>query len=347
MMRRRDPEPSLSEQVGERLRNGHAKKPPPAPGQVVSTGSTLLDLAISGGVYERGGVPGGILVEAFGPNSAGKTVLLCELAGGVQRAGGEVMFADPEGRLNAQFAKLFDFKVENARYDRPDTVTALFEPIRKWEPKAEGISGIFADSLAALSTDMEMDKGDKMGQRRAKEFSEECRKVCRVLANRNLLMVCSNQVRQNVDAGPYGERFKSPGGEAIGFYASLRLRFHSPEKLYRERSVGGKDVKRVVGIRSTVDCYKNSIDAPYRSAPLFIGFDYGVDDVQANLSFVKTSTGSSVYQLNGHKLGASLERAIKVVEDEGLEAELRDKTIEVWRDVESKFKVERRAKVRT
>lgn len=346
MMRRRDAEPSLSEQVGERLRNGRAKKPPPAPGQVVSTGSTLLDLAISGGVYERGGVPGGILVEAFGPNSAGKTVLLCELAGGVQRAGGEVMFADPEGRLVPSFVKLFGFEVGNALYARPDTVKELFEPIRKWNPTASGINAIFADSLAALSTELELGDGDKYGLRRAKEFSEECRKICRILAQRNLLLVCSNQIRQNLDAGPYGEKFKSPGGEAIGFYASLRLRFHSPEKIYRERSVGGKSIKRVVGVRSMVDCYKNSIDAPYRSAPLLIDFSYGIDDIQGNLSWLKSITGATTYTLGEKRLGASLERAIKTVEDEELAGDLRDRVVEVWHEVESKFKVERVAKRR-
>jgi len=174
--------------------------------RLISTGSTLLDLAISGGRFPQGGIPGGILVEVFGPSGCGKTVLLSEIAGGVQRQGGDVKFYDPEGRLNAQFGSLFGFKVEDAEYSRPDTVPEVFEPIRTWKPRHDDrVNGIFADSLAALSTVLEMDAkdGDKMGMRRAKEFSEACRKTCRVLAQKNFLMVCSNQIRQNLDAGPF------------------------------------------------------------------------------------------------------------------------------------------------
>ena len=70
--------------------------------------------------------------------------------------------------------------------------------------------------------EMEKDEGDKMGMRRAKEFSEELRKTARILAQSNMLMVCSNQLRVNVGA-TYGPKYTTPGGEAIGYYASLRL----------------------------------------------------------------------------------------------------------------------------
>src|ERR1700744_4620707 len=111
------PEESLADQVERRLDAGVA--PPPefdGSARVVSTGSTLLDLAISGGRFPEGGIPSGILVEISGPSGGGKTVLLCELAGTVQRGGGEVMFRDPEGRLNKQFGALFGFQVDNAIY---------------------------------------------------------------------------------------------------------------------------------------------------------------------------------------------------------------------------------------
>jgi len=184
--------------------------------KMISTGSTLLDLAISGGRVRGGGMPAGILVEIFGPASSGKTVLLSEIAGAIQRQKGDVMFHDPEARLNKQFARIFDLDTDEMNYSTPDTVPEVFKAVRKWVPEGEGIHGVFADSLAALSTDMEMEKdeGDKMGMRRAKEFSEELRKTCRVLSKNNYLMVCSNQIRQNLDAGPYGQRYKSPGGEA-------------------------------------------------------------------------------------------------------------------------------------
>ena len=154
--------------------------PPGDAAYVTSTGSTLLDLAISGTRIRGGGIPAGILVEIFGPSSSGKTVLLCEIAGYVQKKG-EVMFNDPEGRLNKQFASIFGLRIKDKNYAQPDTVPEIFKAVRDWKP-GDGHHGIFADSLAALSTDLEMGKeGDKMGMRRPKEFSEELRKTCRML----------------------------------------------------------------------------------------------------------------------------------------------------------------------
>ena len=351
-MERRSPASDLAGQVESRFRRGRPEpeeSPPAETTSVISTGSTLLDLAISGDRFPEGGVPGGILVEIFGPSGCGKTVLLCEMAGNVQRLGGEVLFRDPEGRLNTQFAELFGFRVENADYSMPDTVTELFDPISKWEPPASGnIHGVFADSLAALSTKMEMADGDKYGMRRAKEFSESCRKVCRLFPTRNIVMVCSNQVRQNPDAGPFQEKYTTPGGEAIKFYASVRLRCHSPMRLTMERKVGGRDLKRAQGVRTTVDVAKNSVSSPYRSAEVNILFAYGIDDLRGNLEFLKASLGLPSFNVLGDevRLGTSIDRAIREVEEGDLQARLKARTIEVWHDVESRFRVERRPKVR-
>ena len=155
-------------------------------GNNISTGSTLLDLAISGGRVRGGGLPAGILVEIFGPSGSGKTVLLSEIAGNIQTKGGEIMFHDPEARLNKQFAKMFGLVLKDEDYTRTDTIPELFKSVRAWEPpeKKGTIHGVMADSLAALSTDQEMDneEGDKMGMRRPKEFSEQLRRTCRILA---------------------------------------------------------------------------------------------------------------------------------------------------------------------
>lgn len=341
------PAPSLASQVAARLTRG-TRPPAPSAENVISTGSTLLDLAISGGRYPEGGMPPGILVEIFGPSGAGKTVLLCEIAGAVQRQGGEVMFRDPEARLNEQFAALFGFKVENADYSRPDTVPELFEPVRKWEPKSKAINAIFADSLAALSTDLEMEDKDKMGQRRAKEFSEECRKTCRILTERNFLMVCSNQIRQNVGATQFEEKFKSPGGESIGFYSSLRLRCRSPIKTNREIEIDGKKHRRTIGVHTTVEVYKSSIWEPHHLAPVHIVYAYGIDDIRANLEFVKSIVGGTHYMLGeNQRLDNGLERSIARVEsNDGTDLELRRYTIQLWHELEEKFKVSRREKRR-
>lgn len=318
--------------------------------RMISTGSTLLDLAVSGGRKKGGGIPGGILVEVFGPNSAGKTVILCEIAGGIQRQGGAAMFHDPEARLNKQFARIFDFDTDTIEYSTPDTVTEVFEQARAWEPKGakNAIHGLFTDSLAALSTDLEMEnkEGDKMGMRRAKEFSEQLRKTCRILTKNNWLMVCSNQVRQNADAGGYGEKYTTPGGVSVGFYASLRLRAKSVEKLHKEIKVAGKTVKKVIGVKTEFEVYKSSIWKPFRSAPVYIIFDYGIDDVRANLQFVKDYTKNTTYTVHGESLDTSLEKAIQKVEEQGLEDSLREEVIELWQSIEDNFSSQRKPKQR-
>lgn len=316
-------------------------------GTVITTGSTLLDLAISGGMVHGGGLPGGILVEIFGPSGSGKTVLLSEIAGEIQRLNGEISFFDPEARLNKQFAKIFDLNTDQMEYSQPDTVTKLFIQARKWEPKGKKINGLFADSLAALSTEMEMEKeeGDKMGMRRAKEFSEQLRKTCRVLVEKNYLMVCSNQVRVNIDAGTHGQKYSTPGGESIGFYSSLRLRTFKAEKITKEVSVSGKKVKRAIGVRTRIEVFKSSIWKPYRTATVSILFDYGIDNIRENLQYIKDFTKDTTYIVDGVSFKA-MNDAIKAVEDSGFENKLREQVITLWEKIEGKFETQRKIKQR-
>lgn len=319
------------------------------PDMVISTGSTLLDLAISGGRIKGGGIPAGILVEIFGASGTGKTVLLCEIAGAVQRQSGEVMFHDPEARLNKQFAQMFDLDTGEMSYGTPDTVTELFEAVRGWKPtNGKVVNCIAADSLAALSTELEMEKdeGDKMGMRRAKEFSEQLRRTCRMITKKNLLMVCSNQVRQNADAGAYSEKYSTPGGVSVGFYSSLRLRAKSSEKITMKKTIGGKETSRVIGVKTVFEVYKSSIWKPYRIAPVYILFDYGVDDIRGNLQYVKEITGGTTYSVGDLKLDKSMEESIKLVEEGGYEAKLRAQVISLWEKVESRFEMPRKPKQR-
>ena len=338
----------LSKQVKERVNKPIEKKEELDGnfGTIISTGSTLLDLALSGGRIHGGGLPGGILVEIFGPSSSGKTVLLSEIAGGVQRQGGDIMFYDPEARLNEQFAKLFGLVLTEDELKIPDTVPEIFEPVRTWKPKNPNvINGIFADSLAALSTDMEMDpkKGDKMGGRRAKEFSEQSRITCRVIKAQNYLMVCSNQIRQNMDPMAFS-KYTTPGGESIGFYASVRLKTQVIKRLKMEKTFHGKEVEKIIGVRTEIEVFKSSIWEPLHKAPVTIIFDYGIDDIRENLQFIKDYSKYSTYTLGGLSLDKSLIESIKIIEEEKAEQELKEEVINLWEEREMVFKVERKPK---
>jgi len=312
---------------------------------VISSGSTLLDLAISGKRIHGGGLPGGILVEAFGPSQSGKTALLSEVSGNIGTQGGESQFNDPEARLDKEFASIFGMKLNPKNYYRPDTVTELFKNIHTWEPKndttSQTIHGIFADSLAALSTEMEMEKeeGDKMGTRRAKEFSEGLRKTCRLIKKKNFLMICSNQIRMNIDT--YGPKYTTPGGEAVKFYSSVRLKFSNPEKINKVIRVGGKEVKKVIGIETEIEVVK-SVDEPYRKAPVIIIYGYGIDDVRANLQYIKDYKKNTMYCVGETKLSQSMEDAIQIVEEKNLENELREEVIDLWEKIEHKFETIRK-----
>jgi len=315
---------------------------------IISTGSTLLDLAISGGRVRGGGIVGGILVEIFGPESSGKSVLICEMAGAVQRQEGQVMFGDPEGRLDKQFAKIFGFDADKTNYTRPDYIPEVFKAVRDWRPKPAGkIHGIFADSLAALSTDLEMsnEEGDKYGGRRAKEFSQELRKTCRVLANKNYLMVCSNQIRENIGV-TFGAKFDSTGGRALRHYPSLRIRTSIHKKLVKEKTFKGTEIKRVVGVEIGAEIVKNSTWVPFRTAPLTILFDYGIDDIRQNLQYVKTHNRNSTYTIGGKSLSNKMEDAIRLIEQDKLEQQLREEVINCWEYIEDKFKSNRKTKIR-
>lgn len=338
--RRKEPE-SLTEQV-EKEANVVIKRKPEYDGNIgmiTSTGSTLLDLEISGERVRGGGIPAGILVEIFGKNSTGKTVLLCEIAGNVQRAGGEVMFKDPEARLNKQFAARFGLKPDEVDYDTPDTIPEVFAPVQNWKPKnLDIVNGIFADSLAALSTELELDKGDKMGMRRAKEFSQECRKTCRIITRNNFLMVCSNQMRAT--GNTFGPAESATGGNAIPYYSDLRIGLQVRERLTRdiEFDTGKRDkddnpiinkMKKFYGIEIEAFIAKSSVAMPYGTAPLYILGQYGIDDVRANLDWYKKTTKSNTYFAGGR----GLEEAIQMIEKDKRQAELREAVIDLWEQI--------------
>jgi len=340
----------LSTQLKKRAKKKTKKKKTLYSGDattMISTGSTLLDLAISGGRAKGGGIPLGIFVEIFGVPSSGKTVLACEIAGDVQRKGGELMFFDPEARLDRQFAQMFGMHVDEDNYIIPYYVPDIFKPIREWEPSPEDAPHIIcADSLAALTTEMEMADKDEYGGRRAKEFSTELRKTNSILKKNNYLLVCTNQIRDNFGAGPFEPKHSTPGGKAIPHYASLRLHCRGAKKLKEKKRVLGKPQSRIVGVEVEVFVHKSSVWKPFRSAPVTIIFDYGIDDIRQNLQFVKTCLGETVYTAGKTKLNKSMEKSIAIVENEGLERKLRNQTIRLWEEIESEFSTNRKPKRR-
>ena len=314
--------------------------------KVLSTGSTLLDLLISGKRVRGGGIPGGIVVEVFGPPGSGKTAILAEVAASAQINGGDVQFNDPEGRLDKDYCEIYEMHINEKNYSRPNTVTEVFEGLYNWKPKNSDVINVSCnDSLAALSTQIEMESQDKMGMRRAKEFSEGFRKSCRILADNNWLMICSNQIRD----GQNGQ-VVTPGGWATPFYSSLRIQikpsWHGSkiEKIVKLDS--GKEVKKIVGICSEATIVKSSLDDPFRKVPIYLRFGFGIDDIQANLQWIKDMTKGTTYDCTDGKTFRSMDQAINYIEQNNLESALRENVINMWEEIENKFDQNRKKKIR-
>jgi len=312
-------------------------------GETLSTGSTLLDLCLTGGRCHFGGVPYGILLEIYGRSGSGKTSVLSELGAASQSKGGDVRFADPEARLDEAYAQTYGLSIPKDNYFKPDTVTELFDLIGNWNPPVGKPNVFAADSLDALSTKMEMEGEDKMGMRRAKEFSEGLRKHCRLIEKRDWIIACSNQVRQ----GDNGD--VTPGGKAVEFYSSARISINRTAFIEKERTLPGKKKahKRVIGIISKCKVTKSSIDKPYRDCLVYIIFDYGIDDIRGNLQYVKDVDELSKYWVGDDHPGyVAMDDAIAYIEKNKRESMLKERTIKLWNDVEARFKQERKQKTR-
>ena len=331
--------------ISDSLKTGKTQKrihPEVATNLMVSTGCTLLDLAISGGRVRGGGIPAGIMAELFGPASSGKTTVLVEIGASVQFKGGEVDIADPEARLDKEYTNMHGLSLPADNYGRPDTVTEVFDRLREWEPENKDVINMFgADSIAALSTDMEMGEGDKRGQRKAKELSEGCRKTARIISKDNKLVVFTNQERQS----EYGKT--TPGGFAVGYHSSLRCRIRRVKRIEPEKQIPGtkKKIKKTIGILSEALVVKSSIDDEYRKAPIYIIFGKGIDDIRGNLQWYKDMTVSTKYNAV-EKEFSRMDFAIRYIEDNNLEGDLREMVIDLWEDIEAIFKVDRKPKVR-
>jgi recombination protein RecA len=313
--------------------------------KMISTGSTQLDLAISGKRVRGGGLPGGVIVEISGPSSVGKTAILSEIIASAQLKGGDAKLIDPEARFDQEYSTIYGMEFDQCEYSRPDTVSQMFSELWEWKPKnkvEDAISVFAADSLAALSTETEMEDTDKYGMRRAKEFSEGLRKTARIIANNNWLVPCTNQERES----PNG--IVTPGGKGIPYYASLRLRLSKPmkgNKIIRTSTINGVKHEKVDGIRTVVKVIKNSIDEPFRECRFSLVFSVGIDNVRDNIEYIKENTKAEKYILFDQEFGR-IEKAIEYIESNNLELELENQVIDLWEEIQKAFIIDRKTKVR-
>ncbi len=322
--------------------------------KVISTGSTLLDLAISGTRRRGGGIPGGILVEIFGPSGWGKTTLLSELCSSAQSKGGNAIIGDAEHRMTPEFIQYMGLRVTEDNLSYPGSVDDIENLIFNTPETGNGIIDITGvDSIASLVSSAEKEeetgrsKKDKRGGAKSKDLHSLCRRAKGEIAKSNRIVAFTNQI-QDVQDSSYGTREKTPGGHAIPFYSSLRLRAGPAgegSKIIKKVTINNMEFTKIIGVKSNIYVFKSSIDVPYRETDVNIMFDYGIDDIRGNLEYLKHTKRLTKFPTID-KEWQSLERAIEYIEAKKYQDQLREQVIDLWEEIEERFKTNRIPKVR-
>ena len=262
--------------------------------EVISTGSLGVDLAL--GV---GGLPRGRIVEIFGPESSGKTTLCLETIAQCQKNGGVCAFIDAENAFDPIYARKLGVKVEELMVSQPDTGEQALE-ICDTLVRSGGVDMVVIDSVAALvpKAEIEGDMGDSHVGLQARLMSQALRKLTGHIKKTNTLVVFINQIRMKIGV-MFGSPETTTGGNALKFYASVRLDIRRTGQIKK-----GDDV---IGNETKVKVIKNKVAPPFRQAEFDILYGEGVSwegeliDLGVKYDIVEKS--GAWYSYNGAKIG--------------------------------------------
>lgn len=272
----------------------------------ISTGSIGLDIALG-----IGGLPKGRVVEIYGPESSGKTTLTLHLIAEAQKAGGVCAFIDAEHALDPVYAKKLGVDLDELLISQPDNGEQALE-ITDTLVRSGGLDVLVIDSVAALTpkAELEGDMGDSLPGLQARLMSQALRKLTGSIAKSNTMVVFINQLRMKIGV-MYGNPETTTGGNALKFYASVRL------DIRKGAAIKNKD--EIIGNLTKVKVVKNKVAPPFKLVEFDIMYGKGISkigelvDMGVNEGVVEKS--GSWYSYDSQRIGQGRENAKKFLAD--------------------------------